>query len=213
MLQVECFTFNPFQENTYLIIDEEKNCWIVDPGMYQQQEVDDLIGYIENNGLKPIAIINTHTHIDHILGVTALKQKYNIPFGIHISEQAILDNAVGTAMLFGLQLSTAPKADFYIDPEQGYKLNDKPLQVFFTPGHSPGSISFYSADDNWVLSGDALFNGSIGRTDLPGGSFEVLINSINTHLLTLPDDTFVYSGHGPSTTVGREKQFNPFLQP
>lgn len=211
MLYIHSFTFNPFQENTYIIYNDKKECWIVDPGMYEPSEIADFNKYIIDNELVPKAIINTHTHIDHIFGVQELVKKYQIPFLIHKDDEPVLNGAAGSAMLFGFQFTDTPIVDGYIDESEPYKLGYDELQVLFTPGHSPGSISFYYAKGNWVLGGDVLFSGSIGRTDLPGGNFDTLINSIKTQLFSLPDHTTVYSGHGPETNIGQEKASNPFL--
>lgn len=212
MLNVVFFTFNPFEENTYIIANEHKQCWIVDPGMFDEREIAVVKDYITKNNLQPQGIINTHAHIDHILGVQEMMDSYNIPFGIHKDEQPVLDRAQDTAAMFGFRLPSVPKQTHYITEAEPLKLGDDTLQVFLTPGHSPGSISFYYAPGKWVISGDVLFSGSIGRTDLPGGNFDTLISSIRTHLFTLPDDTQVLSGHGPATTIGDEKADNPFLK-
>ncbi len=212
MLHVETFTFNAFQENTYVIINERKDCWIIDPGMYDISETNSFFTFIEENQLKPRAIINTHTHLDHIFGVQACKDKYNIPFLIHEKDLPVLKNAVGSAMLFGFDFKAIPVADSYIDEEKPLLVGEDALEVRLVPGHSPGSVLFYYEPGGWLIGGDVLFNGSIGRTDLPGGSFEVLMQSIKTHVLTLPNETVVHSGHGPETTVGNERQSNPFLQ-
>lgn len=212
MLKVTAFTFNPFQENTYIITNDKNECWIIDPGMYVVEEEKKLFDYIEKNELKPQQIINTHAHIDHVLGIDAVKQKYNIKFGMHSLEQPVLDNATGSAMLFGLRMGAAPVADFFISENEHLKLNDDKIEVRLAPGHSPGSIVFYSKENNWLIGGDVLFNGSIGRSDLPGGNHEVLLKSIAEQLYTLPDETIVYSGHGDETTIGREKRTNPFIR-
>lgn len=212
MLTIQSFTFNGFAENTYLLVNDKKQCWIIDPGMYDATETAYLDQYIAANGLQPQAVINTHTHIDHIFGVQAMMDKYNIPFGIHEQDQPVLAGAVGAAMLFGFKLGAAPKPTFFIKEGEPLMLGDDEIDVRFTPGHSPGSISFYYAPGKWVVAGDALFQGSIGRTDLPGGNFDTLINAIRTQLFTLPEETTVYSGHGPATTIGNEKMYNPFLQ-
>jgi hydroxyacylglutathione hydrolase len=212
MLHVISFTFNPFQENTYLLVNEHKQCWIVDPGAYGADEEKLLKNYIAEHQLLPQQIINTHAHIDHIFGVDALKQAYNIPFGIHQLETPILGNAKGAAMLFGFQLGAVPTPDFYIDEHKPLKLGDDTLEVRLAPGHSPGSIVFYYEPGAWVIGGDVLFNGSVGRTDLPGGSHQTLMESISQQLYTLPDTTKVYSGHGPATYIGREKETNPFVR-
>ncbi len=212
MLNIKSFVFNPFQENTYVIINAKRECWIVDPGMYEAEEVGSFMEYLENNKLSPQAIINTHTHIDHIFGVQALIDKYHIPFGVHEQDLPVLNNAAGSAMLFGFDFKKVPQSTFFIRENEPLILGDETLEVRFTPGHSPGSISFYYAPGKWVVAGDVLFSGSIGRTDLPGGNFETLINSIRTQLFTLPDLTAVYPGHGPATNIIHEKKYNPFLQ-
>ena len=212
MLNVIFFTFNAFDENTYLIVNDKKQCWIVDPGMYHPDEVDTLVKYITDKQLQPQAIINTHAHIDHIFGVQPLMDKYNIPFGMHEKETPVLKMAGPSASMFGFDFTHTPTPTFYIKEGEPLKLGDDTLEVRFTPGHSPGSISFYYAPGNWVIGGDVLFSGSIGRTDLPGGNFDTLISSIRTQLFTLPADTKVLSGHGPHTFIGEEKKNNPFLK-
>jgi hydroxyacylglutathione hydrolase len=212
MLNVVFFTFNPFEENTYIITNEQKQCWIVDPGMYYPEEVKKLTTYIQDKQLQPQGIINTHAHLDHIFGVQALMDKYDIPFGIHLSEKPVLDMAIASAAMFGIELASAPVATHYISEKETLQLGSDTLEVRFTPGHSPGSISFYYAPGNWVISGDVLFEGSIGRTDLPGGSLETLLNSIKTQLFTLPGNTQVLSGHGQATHIDEEKKYNPFLK-
>lgn len=212
MLYTQSFTFNPFQENTYIIFNDLKQCWIVDPGMYDSQEISILTSYIKEQNLKPQAIINTHTHLDHIFGVNALKDLYNIPFGIHKKELPVLEGAAGSAILFGFNFSNPPEPDFFIEENQPYTAGEDTLDILFVPGHSPGSIVFYNEAGKWAISGDALFNGSIGRTDLPGGNHEQLLNSIKNELYSLPDDVTVHSGHGPSTTIGQEKSSNPFVR-
>lgn len=212
MLNVHFFTFNAFQENTYIISNHKKECWIVDPGMYEQRETDGFISFIEKQGFTPQAIINTHAHLDHIFGVQAMVDKYNIPFSIHRLEQPVLDRGRETAAMFGFSFNNLPVVSSYIDHTTPLQLGEDTVQVFLTPGHSPGSISFYYEPGNWVIAGDVLFQGSIGRTDLPGGDFDTLISSIKKHLFTLPDNTTVLSGHGDSTTIGDEKRGNPFVR-
>lgn len=211
MLYTQSFVFNPFQENSYIIYNDEKQCWIIDPGMYDAAELSHFTDYLLDNKLVPQAIINTHAHIDHIFGVPALIEKYNLPFGLHEKDIPVLNSAPGSAAIFGFDFRNIPQPTFNISHNEKLKLAGDELDVLFVPGHSPGSIAFYYAPGNWVIAGDALFSGSIGRTDLPGGNHNQLITSIKTQLLTLPDDTVVYSGHGPSTTVGNEKIYNPFL--
>lgn len=211
MLYIQSFTFNPFQENTYIIYNDKNECWFVDPGMYYSNEVSAIESFIADKQLTPKAIINTHTHIDHIFGVNYLIDKYNIPFFIHKFDVPVLQGAPGSAVLFGFNFSQLPEVSAYIDETKPLMLGDDSINVLLTPGHSPGSVSFLFKPGKWLISGDVLFAGSIGRTDLPGGSYEVLMNSIKDHLLTLADDTMVYSGHGPTTTIGTERKSNPFL--
>jgi len=211
MLNVHFFTFNPFDENTYIISNHEKQCWIVDPGMSTDAEIQVLTSFIEQHQFTPQGIINTHAHIDHIFGVQALIDRYKIPFGVHEKELPVLTMATASAAMFGFNFPKAPVPTFFISGET-MQLGDDTLSVFFTPGHSPGSISFYYAPGNWVISGDVLFSGSIGRTDLPGGDFDTLIRSIRTQLFPLPGNTQVLSGHGDATTIEEEKMHNPFLR-
>lgn len=212
MLYIQPFTFNPFQENTYLLINEKKECWIVDPGMYDNNETNFLLDYIAENALTPKAIINTHAHIDHILGINALKEKYNLPFSLHEKDMPVLNSARQSAAMFGFTFGDIPKVDSYLQEGEPLKLGEDTIEVRFAPGHSPGSVVFYYEPGEWLIGGDVLFAGSIGRTDLPGGNFDTLISSIQTQLLTLPDETTVYSGHGPATTIGSECANNPFLK-
>jgi glyoxylase-like metal-dependent hydrolase (beta-lactamase superfamily II) len=179
--------------------------------MYDNNETNYLIEYINKEQLTPQAIINTHAHLDHIFGIAPLVAKYSIPFGLHEKDLVVLQRADASAAMFGVSIGKVPDPTFYITDGQ-LQLGDDTVEVRFTPGHSPGSIVFYYQSGNWVIGGDVLFNGSIGRTDLPGGNFDVLAHSIRTQMYTLPDNTTVYSGHGPATTIGREKQYNPFVQ-
>lgn len=211
MLQLQSFVFNAFSENTYLIINEKKECWIVDPGMYDSSETKAFQSHLEKAGLQPVAIINTHAHIDHILGIPYLMDTYGLPFGLHDKDLPVLQGARGSAMLFGFDYPVAPKPTFSIPEGEPLLLGDDRLEVRFTPGHSPGSVVFYYPEGGWLIGGDVLFAGGIGRTDLPGGNHETLLRSIRTELFTLPEETVVYPGHGPSTTIGTEKATNPFL--
>lgn len=212
MLYIVQFTFNAFQENTYLIINDKKQCWIVDPGMYDNSETKHFAGYIHENGLQPQAIINTHAHIDHILGIHAVKAAFDIPFYLHEKDLPVLKNAPVSAAIFGFTIPAVPQPDQFLKEGTPLLLNDETLEIRFAPGHSPGSVVFYYPEGKWVIGGDVLFAESIGRTDLPGGNHDILIQSIRSQLFSLPDDTVVYPGHGPATTIGHEKQFNPFLR-
>lgn len=212
MLQLHSAVVNPFSENTYVIYNENQLCWIVDPGMYDQNEIKQLREFIDSRGLKPQAIINTHAHIDHIFGVQALMDAYQIPFYIHQREAPVLANAIGSAMLFGLNFPKAPVATGYLNVDEPMTLGEDQLELRLAPGHSPGSVVFYYSEGGWAIGGDVLFAGGIGRSDLPGGDMDTLLASIRTQLYTLPEGTIVYPGHGPETTVGEEMRSNPFVR-
>lgn len=211
MLHIQTFTFNPFSENTYIVSDENKQCWIIDPGAYAPQEETELISFIEKKNLTPNAILNTHGHIDHIFGIQVLSNHFNIPCFLHPDDLPLYLNASTTAAKWGVpftQPSVSPST-YERFPNQ---LGNNQLIILHTPGHSPGSISLYFPVNKSVICGDVLFRGSIGRTDLPGGNHETLIQSIQDKLLSLPDETIVYSGHGEATTIGQERRLNPFLR-
>lgn len=211
MLFVQSFSFNPFQENTYIIYNESRECIIVDPGMYNSAEEQELSEFISVNQLKPLYLFNTHCHIDHILGNLYCIEKYKLKYYCHRNELDVLNAGTATAIMYGLRYTESPKPDVWIKENEELKLGKDTLKALYTPGHSPGGISFYSEEGDFVIVGDALFYQSIGRTDLPGGHHQTLINAIKNELLTLPEGTKVYSGHGPATTIGNEKKFNPFL--
>ena len=210
-MQVAQFTFNDFSENTYVLFDETKQCAIVDPGCYKASEQEELTCFIKDNGLTPTILINTHCHIDHILGNAFVANKYNIPLYMHKQELETYEGTSRWAQLFGMVIEEIPSNRTYVNEGDEVAFGNTKLQVLFTPGHSVASLSFYEANTQQLISGDVLFYQSIGRTDLPGGNFDTLIQSIKTKLFTLPNETVVYSGHGPKTTIGTEKSTNPFL--
>lgn len=212
MLTVKTFTFNPVQENTYVLYNEKKECCIIDPGCYFSEERDRLKTAIEKTGLKPVLLLNTHCHLDHIFGNKFVHETWGLNLHIHEKEKIVLENGPASGLRFQLPFENYEGPLIFIKEGGNIKLGDDELEVFFTPGHSPGSVSFYHEAGGFVIGGDVLFNGSIGRTDLPGGDYDVLVNSIQTKFFTLPDDTKVYSGHGPVTTVGFEKMNNPFVK-
>lgn len=211
MLQVVKFTFGPFSENTYLLYNQDNEAWIIDPGMSNDFEEKQLSDFVTNKNLVLKKIINTHAHIDHILGVDYLKKKYGIGFGIHEADLPILEKALLSAQHYNLPLEQQPHADFFIE-EGLLNLGNQVLEVRLAPGHSPGSIVFYYQEGQWMIGGDVLFDGSVGRTDLPTGDFQKLEKSIKTQLYSLPSETLVYTGHGAETTIGKEKQSNPFVK-
>jgi len=211
MLQVKSFTFNDFYENTYIIFDETKECVIIDPGCNNEEERNKLTAFISQNDLTPIHLLNTHCHIDHILGNKYIVDAYGLTLVSHKGEVPVLEFGLQTAAMYNIPYEKSPAIEIFVDEGDTINFGNTNLEVLFTPGHSPASISFYSKQSNILIAGDVLFQGSIGRTDLPGGNFEVLIRMIKNKFMTLPDETIVYSGHGEHTTIGIEKRTNPFL--
>ena len=211
MLQIKSFEFSPIAENTYLIYNEFNDCIILDPGCYFDEEKETLAAFITDAGLKPVMLINTHCHLDHVFGNKAMAEKYGLTLQLHENEKALLDFAPASGLMYNLPFDNYTGEYIFLKEGDIIGLGEDELKVLLTPGHSPGSLSFYSEKDKFVISGDALFQGSVGRSDLPGGDHEQLIKSIKENLLVLPDDTKVYSGHGPVTTVGEERVLNPFL--
>ena len=211
MLKINSFTFNPFQENTYILSDENNHCVIVDPGCYTEEEKSELSDFIESGKLTPLKILLTHAHIDHILGINFLAGKYDLPIVMNSIEIELLRSAGIYGQMWGIQVEPSPDPTEFLKDGDKFRFGNIELEVLFTPGHSPGSLSYFHRPSKQLISGDVLFNGSIGRTDLPGGNFDTLEKSILTKLYTLDEDVVVYSGHGPTTTIGREKRSNPFV--
>jgi len=206
---LEMLTVGPFQENCYIIGDEESGVGaIVDPG----DEAARIAMAVEKTGLEIGSIILTHAHVDHVGAVVALVDEYSCPVLMHAEAEPMLKELPTQAIMMGMRFGRVPTVDRYVEDEEVLEVGDLGLRSLYTPGHAPGHLAFYVEDEGLVLSGDALFAGSIGRVDLPGGSMEVLMRSIEGRLLTLPDETVVYSGHGPRTTIGNERTSNPFLQ-
>jgi hydroxyacylglutathione hydrolase len=212
MIQIQSFTFNPFSENTYVLHDETGEAIIIDPGCYDKSEVNTLAAYLQDNSLKPVSIVNTHAHIDHVLGVEAIKKKYNIPFYLHKLDEPLLKAVKSYAPNYGFAQFSEPEIEFYLEEGNVVNFGNSALKVIFVPGHAPGHVAFVNEEQRFVIGGDVLFRQSIGRTDLPGGDFHTLINSIKTKLFSLPDDYTVYAGHMQPTTIGFEKKHNPFLK-
>jgi hydroxyacylglutathione hydrolase len=212
MCEIAIFTFNPFQENTYVLFDETKECIIIDPGCYTAPERQQLQSFITERRLKPVRLINTHSHIDHILGNWFVAEEYNLKLEMHREEVAGLIAAPEYGKIYGIQMQPSPEATVFLTEADTITFGNTSLSILLTPGHSIASLSFYCEAGNFVIGGDVLFKGSIGRTDLPNGDFDTLINSIKTKLFTLADDVQVFPGHGDSTTIGEEKATNPFLK-
>lgn len=211
-LSVHTLTFNPFQENTYIISAPSGECIIIDPGCFDQVERDELVQMISGLGLKPVRLINTHCHIDHILGNAFVAKTWGLGLEIHQGELPVLETGKMVSGMYGVPYDISPQPSSFLNEGDDIILDGHIMKVLFTPGHSPASICFYNATDGWVIGGDVLFYESIGRTDLPGGDHQTLLRSIRTQLFVLPNETVVYPGHGPSTKIGYEKMFNPFMQ-
>jgi Zn-dependent hydrolases, including glyoxylases len=211
MLHIIKETYNPFQENTYILYNEEKQAIIIDPGMYFPEEHTHFFDIIASQSLHPILLLNTHTHLDHLFGNAAVLSKYAIPFAFHQADKPVFDAATSAGVLYGMTFAKSPEPTYYLEENTQLTLGEDSLKILLTPGHSPGSVCFYHEEQHFVIGGDVLFQMSIGRTDLPGGNHNDLIKSIQQQLFSLPDNTVVYSGHGPETTIGFEKMNNPFL--
>lgn len=211
MIKVNTLVFNPFRENTYIASDDTGECIIIDPGCESSAEQKMFQSLVEDNGLKPVKIINTHCHIDHILGCAFVKNTYSIPLLIHRLEIPLLKNASQQRAIFGLEEGETVEPDLFIDDGSSVKFGESELVVLHIPGHSPGGISLVNNPGRIAFTGDTLFQGSIGRSDLPGGDHNLLIRGIRDKLLTLDPRTVVYPGHGPATSIGEESRNNPFL--
>lgn len=212
MLTVKSFTFSPVQENTYVVYNESGECCIVDPGCYFGNERNELKEFIQTSGLTPKYLLNTHCHLDHVFGNKFIHDTWKLTLHLHEKEKPVLEYAPTFALSWGMPFDNYKGDLIFLREGEAIRLGNDVLQILFTPGHSPGHVAFYCSAQQFVLSGDVLFRQSIGRTDLPGGNFETLISSIRNQLFVLPDDVVVYSGHGPQTTIGYEKQNNPFLK-
>lgn len=210
-MTVKAFTFNAFSENTYILSDETKSCVIIDPGCSNNFERQELETYITEMKLNPVYLLNTHCHIDHILGNRFISERYNLKLAAHKKESVVLQLGQQTAMMYQIPYESSPDITIYLDVGDIVRFGNSTLEVLFTPGHSPASISFLNKNERVLISGDVLFNGSIGRTDLPGGNFETLTRVIKSKFFTLPPETIVYSGHGEPTTIGHEMKTNPFF--
>ena len=212
MLTITSFVFSPLQENTYVVHNETGDCIIVDPGCYFGNERNELKEFIQNGPLAPKYLLNTHCHLDHVFGNKFIHDTYGLTLHLHEKEIPVLEYAPTSGLSWGLPFDNYRGDHIFLREGEVIRLGEDELHVLFTPGHSPGHISFWCPAQQFVLSGDVLFLQSIGRTDLPGGDFDTLIKSIREKLFTLPDETVVYPGHGPSTTVGAERRGNPYLK-
>ncbi len=212
MLQIKTFTFNAFSENTYVLYDDTRQGVIIDPGCYDHREQQELTRFIADEKLQIVQLLNTHGHIDHVLGNAFVKRTCNVKLYIHPQDEATLRAVQVYAPSYGVAGYEAAEPDGYLNEGDQVTFGDTTLEVLFVPGHAPGHIAFYHPEQKICIAGDVLFRGSIGRTDLPGGDFDTLIRSIRSKLFPLGDAVTVYPGHGPETTIGQEKKYNPFLQ-
>lgn len=211
MITIHTFAYNGFQENTYVLTDETNEAVIIDPGCYSVSEQTELFNFITKNNLTPVKLLNTHCHIDHILGNNFVCTKFNIELYIHQLDLPTLHATTEYGHLYGFTVDKSPEPAHFLNDGDVVKFGNSTLEVLFTPGHAPGHVVFVNHEQQFVINGDVLFRGSIGRTDLPGGNHQTLINSIKNKLFLLPDDYVVHTGHGPTTTIGYEKKYNPFL--
>ncbi len=212
MLTVQAFTFNPVQENTYVLYNDKSQCCIIDPGCYFASEEQELKDFIEKGNLQPVYLLNTHCHLDHIFGNRFVYKTFGLPLYLHKLEKPVLEYGPTSGQLWQMPFDNYDGELNFLDEGQVVQIGEDRLHILFTPGHSPGSISFYSQENKFIISGDVLFQGSIGRTDLPGGDFSILEESIKRKLYTLPGDVIVYPGHGDATTIGDEMKTNPFVK-
>ncbi|MBU0764676.1 MAG: MBL fold metallo-hydrolase [Bacteroidetes bacterium] len=211
MITIRVFEMNPFQENTLLLYDKTKECVIIDAGCYSEEECNELKSFIDSAGLRPVKLLNTHGHVDHIFGNAFVMETWDVSYEIHEADSILLNNAVSYASVYGFSMDKPPSADKFLQNNEIIRFGNSELKAIHVPGHSPGSVVFYSETQRFLIAGDVLFNGSIGRTDLPGGDYQALITGIRTKLLCLGDDIKVYCGHGPATTIGKERKTNPYV--
>lgn len=211
MFHLKAFTFNPLQENTYLLYNENKEAILIDPGCYDAREKEELLQYMTKQQLNLRYLLNTHCHLDHVFGNLWTYQNFQTPLHLHENEKKVLEAAPVSGLMWGLPFDVYQGPLISLSAGDQIKLGEDCLDVLFTPGHSPGHLSFYCRQQDFILSGDVLFKESVGRTDLPGGDMNTLLQSIRNQLWPLPDQTVVFSGHGPATSIGYEKENNPFL--
>ncbi len=212
MLAIHCFSFNPVQENTYILYNDRHHALIIDPGCYFSAEQETLKKFLTDHQLQPVQLLNTHCHLDHVFGNKWVSKTFGLELYLHPDEEIVLANAPASGLQWGLPFENYAGPLHFLHEGDTITLDEDQLRVIAAPGHSPGSICFYCEAQNFIMGGDVLFNGSIGRTDLPGGDFATLVQHIREKLLVLPGQTVVYPGHGPSTTIGNEKANNPFLK-
>jgi hydroxyacylglutathione hydrolase len=211
MASIQAFPNNPYQENTYLLYDDSGECAIIDPGMYTAAEQNAVVNFIKQHKLKPVLLLNTHCHIDHILGNKFVFEQYGLKPQFHVGEMAVMEAMPVWAQQSGIRYELSPLPDVYLPETGSISFGNTTLELIFAPGHSPAHLCFYDKEDSILIGGDVLFRGSIGRYDLPGGNQAQLLKNIEEKLFVLPDHCTVYPGHGPETTIGYERETNPFF--
>lgn len=211
MIKIGVLPFNPFQENTIVVSDETGECIVVDAGNYNAQENAALSKYISDNGLKPVMAVNTHGHVDHMLGVNHVKETYGVPFAIHGKDKFLIESAPTHGAIYGFQVDKVPTVDIDLEGQEELKFGNTTFRIIETPGHTPGHIALYNPENKLLLTGDTLFRESIGRTDLPGGDYSWIMRSILDKLIPLGDEVRFYPGHGMESTIGHETLYNPFV--
>jgi glyoxylase-like metal-dependent hydrolase (beta-lactamase superfamily II) len=211
MLHIKTFTFNAFQENTYLLYDDKGVATLIDPGCFDMAERKELLDFVSEKNLRVTQLLNTHCHIDHVLGNAWAKRTFTVPLLIHKADEEVLKAVEVYALSYGFPGYEPSEADGYLREGENITVGDETLEIRFVPGHAPGHVVFFDKESLQCIAGDTLFRGSIGRTDLPGGNHHLLIEKIKSQLFTLPEETVVYPGHGPETTIAFEKKHNPFV--
>jgi glyoxylase-like metal-dependent hydrolase (beta-lactamase superfamily II) len=211
MIEIRCFTVNAFAENTYLVFDDLGNGLVIDPGFMNTSESDAFDAFVQANNINLRQCLQTHCHIDHILGVHHINQKYGLKTRMHPNELIVFESGRNVSAMYGLPYKEGMYNDEYLANGMNLLIGEIKCSVHFTPGHSPGSVCFYFYEQHLLIAGDLIFKGSVGRTDLPGGDHDELINSVRNEVFVLPHHTLIYSGHGEPTDVGQEKLYNPFF--
>jgi len=212
MVHIKSFVCNPYQENTYILYDETGASVIIDPGMYTKEEQDKVVAFIEQNNLRPELLLNTHCHVDHVLGNRFVFDTYNLIPQFHEGELPLLIEVQNYAPQMGIRYEVSPIPEKFLQNTGEINFANQTLEIIYAPGHSPAHLCFYHRKQGFLIGGDVLFKGSIGRTDLPGGNHNQLLTSIAQQIYTLPEETIVYPGHGPTTTIATERRSNPFIK-
>lgn len=211
MIKITSLVFNPFQENTYIVSAPGGECLIVDAGNYSAGEDRKLSAAIEEMGLRPVMAFNTHGHVDHLLGVNYVKERFGVPFALHGDDMFLAESAVQHGKIYGFDVAEPPSPDVDLKGMEEIALGELRLQIIHTPGHTPGHVCLFDPESRSLFCGDTLFRESIGRTDLPGGDYSWIMQSILEKIVPLGGDVTIYPGHGPSSTIGHEVLYNPFI--